>query len=81
MRAHARSAIVGDGRVLAGGARQLGQQRFVDLRLHRTPIEAERALAATFAESTLVEIPDVGHLIHYETPQAAATAIEAFLAA
>tara|TARA_B100000678_G_scaffold60690_1_gene49092 strand:+ start:742 stop:1623 length:882 start_codon:yes stop_codon:yes gene_type:complete len=46
-----------------------------------TPIEAERLLAATFAESTLVEIPDVGHLIHYETPQAAAAAIEAFLAA
>ncbi len=27
-----------------------------------------------------IEIPDVGHLIHYETPEAAATAIREFLA-
>ena len=33
-----------------------------------TPIEAERRLATMFPDATLVEIPDVGHLIHYETP-------------
>ncbi|QKJ19572.1 alpha/beta fold hydrolase [Microbacterium hominis] len=45
-----------------------------------TPIEAERALAAMFPSAQLVEIPDVGHLIHYETPAAAAEAITRFLA-
>ena len=33
-----------------------------------TPIEAERHLATLFPTAELVEIPDVGHLIHYETP-------------
>ena len=45
-----------------------------------TPIEAERHLATLFPDADLVEIDDVGHLIHYETPAAAATAIRAFLA-
>ncbi len=45
-----------------------------------TPIEAERELATMFADAELVEIPDVGHLIHYETPAAAADAITRFLA-
>lgn len=45
-----------------------------------TPIEAERALARLFPRAELVEIPDVGHLIHYETPAAAAAAISGFLA-
>src|SRR6478735_12065690 len=45
-----------------------------------TPIEAERRLATMFPDSTLVEIPDVGHLIHYETPAPAAEAIRRFLA-
>jgi pimeloyl-ACP methyl ester carboxylesterase len=45
-----------------------------------TPIEAERHLATLFADATLVEIEDVGHLIHYETPAAAADAISRFLA-
>ena len=45
-----------------------------------TPIEAERVLARLFADATLVEIPDVGHLIHYETPEPAAAAISDFLA-
>lgn len=45
-----------------------------------TPIEAERTLATLFPRAELVEIPDVGHLIHYETPQAAASAITRFLA-
>lgn len=45
-----------------------------------TPIEAERRLARMFADAELVEIPDVGHLIHYETPAVAAAAIRRFLA-
>lgn len=45
-----------------------------------TPIEAERRLATMFPDAELVEIPDVGHLIHYETPAAAADAITRFLA-
>lgn len=44
-----------------------------------TPIEAERVLAGMFTDATLVEIPKVGHLIHYETPEAAAAAIRSFL--
>ncbi|GAA3624210.1 alpha/beta fold hydrolase [Microbacterium awajiense] len=45
-----------------------------------TPIEKERELATLFADARLVEIPDVGHLIHYETPAEAAAAITPFLA-
>jgi len=45
-----------------------------------TPIEAERRLARMFPDAALVEIPDVGHLIHYETPAVAADAIRRFLA-
>ena len=44
-----------------------------------TPIEKERELATLFADATLVEIPEVGHLIHYETPQVAASAIGRFV--
>lgn len=44
-----------------------------------TPIEAERHLATLFPDAELVEIPNVGHLIHYETPAAAASAIRTFL--
>jgi pimeloyl-ACP methyl ester carboxylesterase len=44
-----------------------------------TPIEAERRLATMFPDAQLVEIPDVGHLIHYETPAAAAGAITRFV--
>lgn len=44
-----------------------------------TPIEAERHLATLFADTELVEIADVGHLIHYETPAEAAGAIRSFL--
>ena len=44
-----------------------------------TPIEAERRLATMFPAAELVEIPDVGHLIHYEAPAAAADAIRRFL--
>ncbi|AXA95993.1 MULTISPECIES: alpha/beta fold hydrolase [Microbacterium] len=45
-----------------------------------TPIEAERRLQGMFPDAELVEIPAVGHLIHYETPQAAAEAVRRFLA-
>jgi pimeloyl-ACP methyl ester carboxylesterase len=45
-----------------------------------TPIEAERRLAKRFPDAELVEIPDVGHLIHYETPAVAAEAIRRFVA-
>ena len=45
-----------------------------------TSIEDERRLAALFTDARLVEIPRVGHLIHYETPRAAADAITSFLA-
>ncbi|WP_314454600.1 alpha/beta hydrolase [uncultured Microbacterium sp.] len=44
-----------------------------------TPIEAERHLATLFPDARLLEIPDVGHLIHYETPEAAASAIRGFV--
>ena len=44
-----------------------------------TPIEAERHLQTLFPDADLVEIPEVGHLIHYETPQAAASAVTRFL--
>jgi pimeloyl-ACP methyl ester carboxylesterase len=44
-----------------------------------TPIEAERELVTLFPSAELVEIADVGHLIHYETPAAAAAAVTRFL--
>jgi pimeloyl-ACP methyl ester carboxylesterase len=44
-----------------------------------TPIEDERRLATMFPDAELVEIADVGHLIHYETPAEAAGAIRRFL--
>jgi pimeloyl-ACP methyl ester carboxylesterase len=44
-----------------------------------TPIEAERVLVGMFPDAELVEIADVGHLIHYETPAEAAGAIRRFL--
>ncbi|MEV8215540.1 alpha/beta hydrolase [Leifsonia sp. NPDC077715] len=44
-----------------------------------TPIEAEFRLQTLFPDAELVAIPDVGHLIHYETPVSAAGAIERFL--
>ncbi len=44
-----------------------------------TPIEAERRLAELIPHAELVEIEDVGHLIHYETPAVAAAAVMRFL--
>jgi pimeloyl-ACP methyl ester carboxylesterase len=45
-----------------------------------TPIAAEYRLQTMFPDARIVAIPEVGHLIHYETPAAAAEAIRAFLA-
>ncbi|WAB83435.1 alpha/beta hydrolase [Microcella daejeonensis] len=45
-----------------------------------TPIEAQHRLVTLFPDARLVAIPEVGHLIHYETPAVAARAIEEFLA-
>jgi len=45
-----------------------------------TPIEAERVLATRFPDARLVEIADVGHLIHYEKPAEAAAAIREWIA-
>ncbi|MBB5153754.1 alpha/beta fold hydrolase [Saccharopolyspora phatthalungensis] len=45
------------------------------------PLAGQRALAARLADAELVVIPDVGHLVHYETPGPAAEAIQRFLGA
>lgn len=44
-----------------------------------TPLPANRALAASIPGSTIVVLPQVGHLIHYESPVPAAHAIETFI--
>ena len=44
-----------------------------------TPVEAQRRLALRFPDATLEVIPEVGHLIHYETPGDAAARILRFL--
>lgn len=46
-----------------------------------TPLPAQRVLAGRFRDGRLVVVPEVGHLVHYEAPDAAAAAITAFLAA
>ncbi|MEV0054074.1 alpha/beta hydrolase [Saccharopolyspora shandongensis] len=43
------------------------------------PLAGQRALAARLADAELVVIPNVGHLVHYETPAPAAEAIRRFL--
>ncbi|PCN47175.1 alpha/beta hydrolase [Curtobacterium sp. 'Ferrero'] len=40
-----------------------------------TAVPEQRALAARLADAELVVVPDVGHLVHYETPAAAASAV------
>ncbi|MEI2268052.1 alpha/beta hydrolase [Microbacterium sp. No. 7] len=44
-----------------------------------TPLSAQFELQQMFRDADLVVIPQVGHLIHYETPRAAASAITRFL--
>ena len=44
-----------------------------------TPIDAQRRLVGLFPDATLEVIPEVGHLIHYETPGDAAARILRFL--
>lgn len=45
-----------------------------------TPVAAHTPVAEAIGDATLVVLPNVGHLIHYETPEPAARAIEQFLA-
>lgn len=54
--------------LLVGGARD-------DL----APASDQQRLVALFADARLVLVPDVGHLTHYETPDAVAREIAAFL--
>ena len=44
-----------------------------------TALPEQRVLADRLVDSSLVVIPSVGHLVHYETPEAAADAIRAVL--
>nr|WP_255526565.1 alpha/beta hydrolase [Saccharopolyspora sp. HNM0983] len=43
------------------------------------PVAGQRELADRMADARLEVLPDVGHLVHYETPLAAAAAVERFL--
>lgn len=43
------------------------------------PLAGQFALLETFPDARLDVIPDVGHLVHYETPHAAAAAIRSFV--
>ena len=43
------------------------------------PVAGQRALAARLPDPEPVVISDVGHLVHYETPEAAAAEIVRFL--
>ena len=45
-----------------------------------TSVDDQRTLVTRFPDARLEVIPDVGHLIHYETPAAAAALVERFLA-
>ncbi|MGW1679848.1 alpha/beta fold hydrolase [Saccharopolyspora sp. NPDC002376] len=45
------------------------------------PLPGQRALATRMSDAELVVIPNVGHLVHYETPGPAAEAIQRFLGA
>jgi pimeloyl-ACP methyl ester carboxylesterase len=44
-----------------------------------TPVAAQMELRARFPDARLHVIPDVGHLIHYEVPEAAAEQLRRFL--
>lgn len=43
------------------------------------PLAGQFALLETFPDARLDVIPGVGHLVHYETPHAAAAAIRSFV--
>lgn len=73
------ASVSNDVRTFAPGIRQ-PTLLIAAVRDDITPIEAQRHLVSLFADAELVEIPDVGHLIHYETPAIAAEAIRRFLA-
>jgi pimeloyl-ACP methyl ester carboxylesterase len=45
------------------------------------PVAGQRALAKRIDDAELVVLPDVGHLVHYESPVAAGHAIQRFLSA
>ena len=45
-----------------------------------TPLAAQHRLVRLFPDARLVVVPEVGHLVHYEAPAAAARAIREFLA-
>nr|WP_179724487.1 alpha/beta hydrolase [Saccharopolyspora hordei] len=45
------------------------------------PLAGQRELAARMSDAQLVVIPDVGHLVHYETPAEASAAVRRFLGA
>ena len=44
-----------------------------------TPIEKQKELLALFSHASMVVIPNVGHLTHYETPDQVAQAIQSFI--
>jgi pimeloyl-ACP methyl ester carboxylesterase len=44
-------------------------------------LHEQRALAGRIADSQLHVVPDVGHLVHYEAPAIAATAISSYVRA
>ena len=46
-----------------------------------TALHEQRALAGRIADSQLHVVPDVGHLVHYEAPAIAATAISSYVRA
>lgn len=46
-----------------------------------TPVAAQHRLQKLFPDASLIVIPGVGHLIHYEMPAEAAGAVQLFLAA
>jgi pimeloyl-ACP methyl ester carboxylesterase len=43
------------------------------------PLSGQRATVGLFPDARLVELPTVGHLIHYEASQAVADAIRTFV--
>lgn len=43
------------------------------------PVEGQRRFAASLPDARLIELPGVGHLVHYEQPEVAARAIDEFL--